>query len=160
MTTCLQSGRLSMTPRVPADWDRFDVLLKLQGKEVRIGWRASVAEELDGEKPGHVVRAGDWIDLQLPLYRYLLTSIFPECREQIDTIQMGYVLLPKTTSDIRFDRVEWSPDDLRQADELAHDVIRKIVRQEFWPLNIQPPEFSEQFAAICHDHIFESGVQQ
>ena len=123
-------------------------------------WDYKTSDRATTAAKAHRDRSGDWIDLQLPLYRYLLTSIFPECREQIDTIQMGYVLLPKTTSDIRFDRVAWSPDDLRQADELARDVIRKIVRQEFWPLNIQPPEFSEQFAAICHDHIFESGVPQ
>ena len=123
-------------------------------------WDYKTSDRATTAAKAHRDQSGDWIDLQLPLYRYLLTSIFPECHEQIDTIQMGYVLLPKTTSDIRFDDVQWSPSDLRQADELAHDVIRKIVRQEFWPLNIQPPEFSEQFAAICHDHIFESGVQQ
>ncbi len=122
-------------------------------------WDYKTSDRATTAEKAHRDRTQGWIDLQLPLYRYLLTSLFPECRDQLDQIQMGYVLLPKTTNDIKFDPANWSPGDLREADDLALIIIRKIIHREFWPPNHQPPEFSEQFAGICQDRIFESGVQ-
>ncbi|MES2633031.1 MAG: glucoamylase family protein [Pseudomonadota bacterium] len=62
----VEAGRVSMSPRVPAAWDRFDVRLNLGGRNLRIAWRRqATAEELRGAQ--RTVRAGDWLELhELP----------------------------------------------------------------------------------------------
>jgi hypothetical protein len=74
--------------------------------------------------------------------------------KQPDQIGMGYILLPNDTSHIAFSSAAWTSEALRTADELAWQIIRDIRSGKFWPPS-EPPEFSEEFAAICQDHVFE-----
>ena len=60
---------------------------------------------------------GQWIDLQLPLYRHLIKGI------PIDrTFQLGYILLPRDTSKIGAAFGEWDVDELADADRAAERV--------------------------------------
>ena len=88
-----------------------------------------------------------WIDLQLPLYKYLTTAMGIE-----GPIQLGYIVLPKDTAKTGELLAEWSDGDFRSAIGVAEDVVRSVRAQRFWPPASPPPAFSEQFAAICRDN--------
>ena len=50
---------------------------------------------------------------------------------------------------------KWNGQQLQEADELAFDIIRQIRNGNFWPPERKPPQYSEVFAAICQDDVFE-----
>jgi hypothetical protein len=97
-------------------------------------------------------RSGEWVDLQLPLYRHLLRT---RPYYQPQPIRLGYILVPADLKKSKFAVAEWSDDELHEADVVAHDVIRKIRRGEFWPPRDPPPPYAENTAAICQDHVSE-----
>ena len=130
----------------------------LRGRIDRIDLRASTGEYClidyktgDGAKrPDQVHRQNDrWVDLQLPLYRHLVRAMGIE-----GNLKLGYIVLPKDTSQTGFLEAPWTPAELAAADRAAEDVIDKVRRQEFWP-PVQPaPDFFEEYAAICADGPF------
>jgi RecB family exonuclease len=106
----------------------------------------------DAGKPPEKVhqRAGRWVDLQLPLYRHLVGALGIS-----GPVQVGYVLLPKDTTRTEFRLADWSEAELAAADEVARDVVRNVRAQRFWPPTEPPPDYSEEFAPICQDGVFE-----
>ena len=72
-----------------------------------------------------------------------------------DNVLMGYILLPKNLDDVGFHMADWSPELLATADDTARDVIRQLREGVFWPPTERPPQYSEDFAAICQDNVFE-----
>ncbi|MBI1371047.1 MAG: hypothetical protein GC162_20640 [Planctomycetes bacterium] len=96
----------------------------------------------DDPEKAHRKKSGEWIDLQLPLYRYLAASMGYR-----GAVRLGYILLPKSEHLVRAAIAEWTDDDLRHADETARDIIRAIRDEVFWP----PSEgiVFDDFAAIC-----------
>jgi len=94
-------------------------------------------------------RRGEWADLQLPLYRHLVRALGIE-----GPIRLGYITLSKDTSRVDFFQAEWSDADLEQADRRAYEIVRAVRNEEFWPPTDPPPDFSEEFAAICQDRVF------
>jgi hypothetical protein len=99
---------------------------------------------------------GEWIDLQLPLYRYLFCrSLEPEARPEL-----GYIVLPKDVEKTGQLLADWSEEELVDADRTARRVIRDIRDQKYWPMAKPPPPFAEAFSAICMDHkIFLPGTE-
>jgi hypothetical protein len=118
-------------------------------------WDYKTSDQGDGPRQIHIDKNG-WKDLQLPLYRHLAKGI-PALPTELDTNQvgLGYVLLPKSLDDVRFETLECSDDELNGADELARQIIVNLRRGLFWPPARKPPEFSEQYSGICQDQIFE-----
>lgn len=104
----------------------------------------------------HRDKEGNWTDLQLPLYRHLIRAV--EGMPAYHTLQMGYIVLPKRTSDIGLKLADWTEDDLKSAEDTAEEVIRCVRREAFWPPNPNPRYFAE-FAAICQDDLFASVIQ-
>jgi hypothetical protein len=97
---------------------------------------------------------GEWIDLQLPLYRHLVREAkLPGITIDDCDLKLGYILLPKDTAAIGEAMAEWTSTDLAAADEVARDVLRKIRAGVFWPPAMPPPPFSEDFAVITQDHV-------
>jgi len=90
-----------------------------------------------------------WIDLQLPLYRHLVGTLALD-----GPIELGYVVLPKDVSKTGVLLADWGADELAAADRTAEEVIRQIRQERFWPPASPPPDFSEEFAAICQDGQF------
>jgi RecB family exonuclease len=122
--------------------DRMDVHRE-DGRRAVLDYKTSNI----GKAPSKVhQRAGRWVDLQLPLYRQLATTLPGD-----GPVELGYVLLPKDPGDTQFALASWSDDELDAADEVARDVIRRIRAEEFWPPAALPPAFSEEFGAICQD---------
>jgi hypothetical protein len=125
--------------------DRIDVNTKT-GQRVVFDYKTSDASKRPED--AHQQR-GEWVDLQLPLYRHLVRSLGIE-----GPIGLGYITLSKDTSRIDFLQAGWSDADLEQADRLAYDIVRAVRSEHFWPPTDPPPDFSEDFAAICQDRVF------
>lgn len=94
-------------------------------------------------------KSGEWIDLQLPLYRHIAAAL-----GVTGDVRFGYIVLPKDISQVDALIAEWTTADLDGADEVARDVVRRIRRQEFWP-PAATPDFAEDYAPICMDGVFE-----
>ena len=127
--------------------DRIDVHCET-GERVILDYKSSDIAKTPEQT--HKKR-GQWVDLQLPLYRHLATVLDisqSACR-------LGYVNLPRDPRATDFYLAKWTTEELDAADIQAHDVIRRIRNQEFWPPADPPPDYSEEFAAICQDKVFE-----
>lgn len=108
-----------------------------------------------GDPPDKTHRVkGEWVDLQLPLYRHLAPAIGID-----ESPGLGYIVLPKNLKKITGHLAKWSDDDLRSADLKAAEVVRAIWSQTFLPMKQSPPKFSEEFAAICLDEQFGSVME-
>ena len=107
------------------------------------------------EKVHYAPRKKEWKDLQLPLYRHLVKEVCAVHGADLSNVVLGYILLPKKLDDVGFHQVDWSPELLRTADDRARGIIRQIRAGEYWPPTDPPPEFSEEFAGICQDNVFE-----
>lgn len=129
--------------------DRIDVHRET-GERVILDYKSS--DSAERPEKAHQ-RGGDWVDLQLPLYRHLVRSLGIG-----GPVRLGYILLPKATDQVEFRLAEWTADDLREADEKACAVVRDIRAERFWPPTDPPPAFSEEFAPICQDGVFDRGV--
>jgi len=93
-----------------------------------------------------------WLDLQLPLYLHLLDSL-PEIKGH--PIRLGYVLLPSDSKHTQFAIAQWEADDLEVAVEAAHEIVRRVRQQVFWPpTDPYPFKNSDGFAAIVQNGIF------
>jgi len=148
------------------DWDKCDAELDVDGEPMALRGRIDRIDVKDatgeriildykssdkGETPEQTHRKHKkWVDLQLPLYRHLASSLGIS-----GPVQLGYVLLPKDVSRVRFCVAKWTDQDLADADEVAREVVRGIRREDFWPPADPPPKYSEQFAPICQDGVFE-----
>jgi hypothetical protein len=94
-------------------------------------------------------RQGEWIDLQLPLYRHLARSLGLE-----GELELGFIVLPQETMDTDCLIASWSPADLEEADRCAHDVIRRIRKEKFWPPAPPAGRYASEFSAICQEGHF------
>jgi ATP-dependent helicase/nuclease subunit B len=122
-------------------------------------WDYKTSDKGTKVNPAHRDGSGNWVDLQLPLYRYLIENV-PEvgadaAQAQRDSLQLGYVLLPRTIKDVAFDKAAWDAEELASADKLTSEIVKKIQKQVFWPPSPEPPPFSEQYAAICQDCVYD-----
>lgn len=129
----------------------------LRGRIDRIDFHSGTGEYIvfdyktgdTARTPDEVHRAGrqsekEWVDLQLPLYRHLVRAlgIPPD-------VKLGYILLPKDPRSTRDALAEWDAEELRLADEVAAEVVRKVRREEFWPPAPGPVAGFEDLAVIC-----------
>jgi hypothetical protein len=99
----------------------------------------------------HLAR-GEWIDLQLPLYRHLVRGTKLPLQLDKCRITLGYILLPKDVRAIGEEMARWSDEELLRADEVAREVLGKIRAGIFWPPTSPPPDFSEDFALLTQDN--------
>lgn len=103
-----------------------------------------------GDSPGESHRKrGDWIDLQLPLYRHLARTLALP-----DEPRLGYINLPKDLAGVGAAFAEWSQDDLADADAKAKQVALSIARRKFWPMKKIPPGQFREFDDICQVGVF------
>ena len=130
--------------------DRIDIQ-EASGKRMIFDYKTS-----DGAKSpekAHRKKSGEWIDLQLPLYRHLVAGMGIE-----GPVELAYINLPKDISAVGHLAAAWTQADFDDADQTATDVIRRVRAEEFWPPTNPPPVFSEEFAAICQDDRFATVI--
>lgn len=94
--------------------------------------------------------AGEWLDLQLPLYLHLWRCAWPEAPANCP-VQLGYFNLPKAANETTVELAAWQEHDLAEADEVARTVIRHI-RAHAYSTN-RPPKYEDEFAAICLENV-------
>ena len=94
-------------------------------------WDYKTSDKGEGPYKSHKTRT-KWKDLQLPLYRHLVKEVAAVKNANLDTITLGYVLLSKNLDDIKFEAANFSITELKEADELAFDCIRKIRKGLYW----------------------------
>ena len=104
-----------------------------------------------GQKPGesHRKRNGDWIDLQLPLYRHLARHLALPSEPLL-----GYINLPKDLAGVGPEFAEWSPNDFAEADEVAKTIARGIANRVFWPAAKLPTGAFREFDDLCQVGVF------
>lgn len=118
-------------------------------------WDYKTSDKGDGPGGTHYrPRKKEWKDLQLPLYRHLIKEVEVVAGGDLKGLTLGYIILPRRLEDIRFEVAEWNDELLDSADEVARSVIRCLRESIFWPPVPEPPEYSEEFAVICQDHVF------
>ena len=135
---------------VPFDVDGTPILLR--GRIDRIDYNASTGEwavldyktgnSVDKPERAHRKGRGDdrrWIDLQLPLYRCLLSGVVDEHGRPIvaagalerGSVSVGYVSLPRKADDCEFMLADWSEDDFADAEATAREAVRSLRRGRF-----------------------------
>ena len=101
----------------------------------------------------HQDRQGNWIDLQLPLYRHLLSQFGLPADYRVET---GLILLAGDTERIRLETADWSESDLEAADLEAFAVMRKVRRGEFWPpVDKGIPVYLDDLDGLCQTRVFQ-----
>lgn len=104
----------------------------------------------EGLPPEKAHRAqGEWIDLQLPLYRHLAATL-----GVAGEVGLGYLVLPRESHKATDLMADWSAEDLRSADERAIEIARRILDQEFLPMEEWGLDPYDDFAAICQEGVF------
>ncbi len=81
----------------------------------------------------------EWIDLQLPLYRFLLEKVLGDDGKPVvpesarKDVKLGYILLPRNLDEVgpAFPEPEWTEDDLAEAEKTALGVVRDLRTREF-----------------------------
>ena len=135
-------------PGVPFEVDGEDVLLR--GKIDRIDHNPKTGEWAifdyktgdKGKRPDETHRKGRgknkvWIDLQLPLYRVLLSGVTKEDGGPLvpeavwDEVNLGYILLPRELGSVGAAFAQWTEEELAEAVETAREVVRQLRTEPF-----------------------------
>ena len=91
--------------------------------------------------------AGEWVDLQLPLYRHLLADV-PGIGDH-NLVDVGYFNVPARVEEIGIRTADWTAADYDAADATARDVVRKVRAGVFWPPSEGAERSFPEFDAIC-----------
>lgn len=105
--------------------------------------------------PARVHRVqGEWVDLQLPIYRDLAEPLGIVGEGEGERVEVGFFNLPKRASDVRLELASrWGEADYDEARETRDAVVRAI-RDDltFWPPS-EPPAFADEFTRLCLDAV-------
>jgi len=135
---------------IPFDVDGEAILLR--GRIDRIDHNTSTGDwavldyktgnSVDAPDKTHRKGRGDareWVDLQLPLYRHLLSGVVDEDGQQVvrpdsdgnGSIELGYISLPKNTEESAFILAPWTEGELAAAEEVAREAVRTLRARSF-----------------------------
>ncbi len=96
---------------------------------------------------------GEWVDLQLPLYEYLLKEF--DLPADYDT-EFGLILLARETDQIFLELADWSGEQLADANRLAREVMRDVRAGKFWPPRDENvPTYLDDLAGLCQSRVFQ-----
>lgn len=137
-------GRLGLRGQL----DRIDV----RGDE----WLVLDYKSADTPKPPEKThrKGKTWIDLQLPLYLYILKQMEPAARKA----RAGYVLLPRASADGEIVLGEWDESLIDDAIRRAKEIAGAMLRREY-PLGEDPYE-SGAFARLCGVTLLEADASE
>lgn len=107
-----------------------------------------------GDSPDKVHRKnGEWIDLQLPLYRRLAEALGVR-----GDVQLGYLRLPRDTSKVGDDLAKWTVEELAEADRAIEEVALGILHGRYWATLSDPPRILQEYGPICQDGVYDREV--
>lgn len=131
--------------------------IEVVGRIDRIDWhrddhRWAIIDYKTGEEGktperAHRVR-GEWVDLQLPIYRHLAAEV-GVCGD----VALGYISIPRDHDKLDWLPADWSHEDLTSADEVARQTACQILRGEFWVELDRPTKSHPEFGPICQDGV-------
>lgn len=118
-------------------------------------WRVldyKTSERAQNPKSTHR-KKGDWIDLQLPLYRLLIREM------GIDSnVQLGYVNLPGDLKYIGTSIADWTPEELNGAEEKAKQLAAQIVDLQIDRLQPVNGMYQDDLTRICQDSVIDRHI--
>lgn len=98
-------------------------------------------------------RGGEWIDLQLPLYRLLVRSL-----GLTDDIRLGYVHLPGDLSRIGCSIADWDRADLESAEQRTREVAAEILDLKIDRVATGDPQRPNEFSRLCQDTVIDRNI--
>ncbi|MEM1108481.1 MAG: PD-(D/E)XK nuclease family protein [Planctomycetota bacterium] len=132
--------------RIKGKIDRIDRHPELGVRLIDYKTRDKSAARADDLKPDRVHRQrGEWVDLQLPLYRLLAAD------RGMPNAETGYFNLGGSPATTAMHPAGWSDEDYASAADARDHVIRQLRAQRFWPPK-EPPPFDDGFARLAADH--------
>jgi len=96
---------------------------------------------------------GEWVDLQLPLYRRLVRSL-----GITGAVQLGYVQLPGDTKKIGFELAAWTEQELEQAEQLAAVVAADLLDLKIVSVDSEGDYGETELSGICQDSVIDRSV--
>lgn len=163
--TAVEGWRIIHTERSLTYDDFTDAVgrsIRLAGRVDRIDfnvatkqWRVldyKTGETANPPKRTHL-SGGEWVDLQLPLYRLLIRSL-----EITDNVQLGYVHLPNDLSDVGNSMADWTAADLKQAEETAQQVAADILDLRIATLAKGDAHRKTEFSRLCQDTVIDRNI--
>ena len=96
---------------------------------------------------------GQWVDLQLPLYRLLA-----EPHGVTGDVKLGYISIPRDNDRLECLLADWSEEQLREAEAVARLTAGRILNREFWQILDRPPISPSEFGPICQDGVLDREV--
>ncbi len=96
-------------------------------------------------------RKGDWIDLQLPLYRLLVRGLGVD-----GDVWLGYMNLPGDLTQVGASIADWTPEDLATADETARQVAADILDMRIEAIKPAATRMNDDLTRICQDTVVDA----
>lgn len=142
-----------MEAQLDVDGEPFTISGRIDRVDVHADGRVRISDYKTsdaGKSPNKThLSGGEWVDLQLPLYRVLAERrglVVPGgCAPEL-----GYIQLPKKLSEVGFAVADWNEAAHQEAIDKARWVIRQVRAGVFWPPRY-PVDYHEEFAGICQD---------
>jgi ATP-dependent exoDNAse (exonuclease V) beta subunit len=142
--------------------DRVDYHPEL--KQLAI-WDYKTGDKAKKPKQAHYGEKSGWKNLQLPVYRHLIKvlkwdeqGVAPEALNK--AMVLGYINIPKSASECKFEIASFDDGLLKEADEEAAQVIRKIRASVFWPPRYDNVNPWDEFTAICQNDVARRWVRE
>ena len=129
------SGLISIYGRI----DRIDTH-RLTGQLAILDYKTG--DNPKGPVESHRKKSGEWVDLQLPLYRFILSRL------GANDVQLGLVSISSRTDQKVYQLANWGEEDYESANRCIQDVANSVLEGVFWPpsANIKG---QDDFASIC-----------
>ncbi|MCA9037251.1 MAG: PD-(D/E)XK nuclease family protein [Planctomycetaceae bacterium] len=96
---------------------------------------------------------GEWIDLQLPLYRLLVQPISVK-----GEVQLGYIHLPGDLSQINCSIADWDEETLQSAENKARQVAADILDLRIDRVVVSNSQWQNEFSRLCQDRVIDRNI--
>ena len=94
-------------------------------------------------------RSGEWVNLQLPLYRHLARPLGVQ-----GDVRLGFVVIPRDTNNVGALIADWTDAQLAEADDVTRRTARNILDNKFWMELERPTRYLQEFDGICQTGVF------
>jgi ATP-dependent helicase/nuclease subunit B len=109
-------------------------------------------EKADSPRNYHQDKQGNWLDLQLPLYEFIL-GVFDLPKNY--QVEFGLICLARETGRTTLQLADWTRDELDAAHEAAREVMRKVRQGMFWPPSSDIDTWHEAYNGICQTNVLQ-----
>lgn len=119
-------------------------------------WRVvdyKTGESAEPPNKTHRKKSGEWLDLQLPLYRLLANA-----NDIHGTIETGYVQLPGDLAKIGFDPADWTDADLESAESMARTLAAEILDLKIDSVPACNERWTSDLSWICQDPVTNRNI--